>query len=151
MAAQKDIKNSIKEFDEKNPAIGWHWNVETPFDITGEINLSQKRRALTETDKGVIQSNSKGVFDSPLEEKFFIEWVSSNFGVSALHWFTPQAPLDRLINSDDDELTARRVDFLFYHPASAPLVIELDGEEHFETEASDTLRDARLQQNGIWL
>ena len=149
LAAQKDIKNSIKEFDEKSPAIGWYWNVDTPFDITGEINLSQKRRALTETDKGVIQSNSKGVFDSPLEEKFFIEWVSSNFGVSALHWFTPQAPLDRLINSDDDELTARRVDFLFYHPASAPLVIELDGEEHLETEASDTLRDARLQQNGI--
>ena len=69
--------------------------------------------------------------------------------MSALHWFTPRAPLDRLINSDDDELTARRVDFLFYHPASAPLFIELDGEEHLETEASDTLRDARLQQNGI--
>ena len=149
LAAQKDIKKFIKKFDAKSPIIGWHWDADTPFDMMGEINLSQRRRALTEADKGVVKRNSKGIFDSPLEEKFFIEWISNNFGVSSLHWFTPQAPLDRLINTDDDELTARRVDFLFYHPASAPLVIELDGEEHLETEASDTLRDARLEQNGI--
>jgi len=149
LAKQKDIKSSIKKFDSKNPAIGWYWNAEKPFDLKSEVALSVKRRSLKASDLKIIKQNTKDVFDSPLELKFLTEWVPNNFGLDALHWIVPQAPLDRLIVDTDDDLSARRVDFLFYHPAASPIVIELDGEEHQETQETDALRDQKLRSNGI--
>ena len=56
----------------------------------------------------MVTNNQVNNFDSPLEERFFTEWVPNNFGSDALHWFTPQAPLDRLIDASNDECRVKR-------------------------------------------
>ena len=149
LASQKTIKKSIKKFDKKDPNIGWYWSSENPFDLNNEMTNNLQRRSITAADIISIKQNTKSVFDSPLEERFFTEWVPNNLGLDALHWFIPQAPLDRLIDATNDEFSARRVDFLFYHPASQPIAIELDGEEHLESKQSDDLRNNKLIANGI--
>lgn len=149
LASQKIIRKLIKEFDKKNPSIGWYWSAEKPFDLKSEISLSLQKCKLTDGDLEKIKKNTKGVFDSPIELKFLTEWIPNNFGLNAIHWFIPQAPLDRLIDAGEDDLGARRVDFLFYHPVAQPIVIELDGEEHLESEDSDARRDGELQSRGI--
>lgn len=149
LATQKFIKKSVKEYDGKSSSIGWFWNNDAPFDLKNEIVSCIKRKKLKNTDENVIKANTKGIFDSPIEEKFFTKWIPNNFGIDATHWFMPQAPLDRLISSNDDELSTRRVDFLFYHPSSAPIVIELDGEEHNDAAETDLLRDRKLEASGI--
>lgn len=151
LASQKTVKKSVKKFDKKDPTIGWYWCAEAPFDLKTEMNSSLQRRKLTASDVTTIKQNTRSSFDSPLEEKFFTEWIPNNFGPDALHWFIPQAPLDRLIDAAGDEFSARRVDFLFYHPSSQPIVIELDGEEHIESKQSDDIRDKKLASNGVFV
>ena len=149
LASQKTIKKSIKKFDKKDPNIGWYWSAEDPFDLKNEMTSNVQRRSINSADIISIKQSTRNIFDSPLEERFFTEWVPNNFGSDALHWFAPQAPLDRLIDASNDEFSARRVDFLFYHPGSLPIVIELDGEEHLESKQSDDIRNKKLTSNGI--
>ena len=94
LASQKTVKKSVKKFDKKDPNIGWYWCAEAPFDLKTEMNNSLQRRKLTASDVTTIKQNTRSSFDSPLEEKFFTEWIPNNFGPDALHWFIPQAPLD---------------------------------------------------------
>ena len=115
LASQKTIKKSIKKFDKKDPNIGWYWSAEDPFDLKNEMTSNVQRRSISSADIISIKQSTRNIFDSPLEERFFTEWVPNNFGSDALHWFAPQAPLDRLIDASNDEFSARRVDFLFYH------------------------------------
>ena len=71
---------------------------------------------------------------SPVEERFLTEWVPAELGSTAGHWFTPQAPLERIAESlsgeaPAEDVSARRVDFLFCHPSGTSFVVELDGTE----------------------
>ena len=82
--------------------------------------------------------------DSEAEERFLKTWVREALGPSAGHWFTPQAPLDKLVESAEWKAggAARRVDFLFSHPGGDPFVVELDGPEH--DPQNDRARDNEL-------
>lgn len=89
---------------------------------------------------------------SAFEQRFLEEWVPQALGPSAGHWFTPQAPLDRLLESagrNDAGGGARRVDFLFSHPHGRPFVVELDGNEHEAAVLVDDDRDKALADIGL--
>lgn len=95
-------------------------------------------------------SSSESLLQSPEETWFLDEWVPNTLGESAAHWFTPQAPLDVLLESGGiEESGARRIDFLFCHPGSPPIGIEIDGEEHESATAVDRARDQSLARIGI--
>ena len=84
------------------------------------------------------------------EVEFLTKWVPSNLGEAAGHWFTPQAPLDTLLESAMlDEGAARRIDFLVYYPDGEPLAIEIDGPEHLSAHEIDRARDKALRSIGI--
>lgn len=90
------------------------------------------------------------LLQSDAEIKFLDRWVPETLGPSAGHWFTPQASLDTLLSSRGlDEQGARRVDFLFHHPGSPPLAIEIDGREHGSAILVDEARDELLRAIGI--
>ncbi|MCY3949974.1 MAG: DUF559 domain-containing protein [Acidimicrobiaceae bacterium] len=78
----------------------------------------------------------------------------------AVRWLTPQAPLDRLLAAGGDDggpprwlgdlhESQRRVDFLCSAPGAAPFVIEIDGQQHCDAQATDDLRDNALVAIGI--
>lgn len=90
------------------------------------------------------------LLDTSCEVEFLTKWVPSNLGESAGHWFTPQAPLDTLLESAMlDEGAARRIDFLACHPGGRPLAIEIDGPDHESRKESDYARDKALRLIGI--
>ena len=80
---------------------------------------------------------------------FLKKWVPEAVGPEAGHWFTPQAPLDTLLEAAGlaDGSGARRSDFLFCHPAAQPFTVEIDGPEH--DPDADRVRDAELRDVGI--
>ena len=88
--------------------------------------------------------------ESSIERDFLGQWVPEQLGAEAGHWFTPQAPLDRTLESlggtqgVDGAGGARRVDFLFCHPEGKTFVVELDGPEHRASASVDEARDAAL-------
>ena len=87
--------------------------------------------------------------DSDAEAVFLKRWVPETLGTDGGHWFTPQAPLDTLLKAAGlgDRSGARRCDFLFYHPATRPFTVELDGPEH--DPDADRARDDELRDVGI--
>jgi len=99
-----------------------------------------------------IASASGGVFDSPLEDKFFNEWLPGISSKDARHWVTPQASLELIGNAfggGETGFGGRRVDFLFAHPNGEHFVVEIDGEEHRDSAESDAERDRILTAAGI--
>ena len=96
------------------------------------------------------ESASNTLLQSPAEAWLLEQWVPTTLGSSAAHWFTPQASLDTLLESGGlDESGARRIDFLFHHPGSRPIGIEIDGEEHVSAATVDDARDRSLAKVGI--
>ena len=66
---------------------------------------------------------------------------------SLLRWFTPQASLDGLTGNDS---SSSWVDFLFCSPNQrSSLVIEIDGNQHIRSGASDQNRDQVLETTGF--
>ena len=87
---------------------------------------------------------------SSSEQWFIDRWVPTTLGSFAGHWFTPQAPLDQLLEAAGvGEQGSRRVDFLFSHPGGPPFAIEVDGPEHVSSARVDSLRDESLDTIGI--
>lgn len=90
------------------------------------------------------------LIESGAETQFVQEWIPANIGANALHWFHPQAQLDKLVESrNPNTVGERRVDFLVCQPNRSPFVIEIDGDEHLTAESVDTSRDAALNQIGL--
>ena len=99
-----------------------------------------------------INAGSHALLQSSEETWFLDQWVPNVLGTSAAHWFTPQASLDKLLEAGGIEVEdsgARRIDFLFFHPGSRPLGIEIDGEEHTSADLVDRARDQSLEKIGI--
>ena len=91
-----------------------------------------------------------GLLQSEAEAWFLHRWVPDALGASAGHWFTPQASLDKLLESGGKGVYgARRVDFLFSHPGGPPFVVEVDGPEHDSTLEVDRARDDSLRVVGL--
>jgi ATP-dependent DNA helicase RecQ len=95
------------------------------------------------------QPNS--LWDHKGERDFISNWVESELGTKASSYFIPQASLDGILKSYKDErgFAQRRIDFLFCHPLTSPLAIEIDGSQHESTAKIDSERDDSLAQVGI--
>ena len=117
--------------------------------------LAERRQFVVDREFEAVADDS--LFDSPLEYWFLADWVPRYLGPKAGHWFTPQAPLDTILEAAGIELESRRdsrsgfrrIDFLFHHPGGPPLAIELDGAEHESAALVDRDRDLALQRAGI--
>ena len=108
----------------------------------GRFELDPAFRFDPGSDAALLQSDA--------EAWFLHRWVPEALGTSAGHWFTPQASLDKLLESGGaGEVGARRVDFLFNHPGGPPFVVEVDGPEHDSTAEVDRVRDESLHAMGI--
>ncbi len=150
----QNINQYVEESSSDNPEIEFHISENFPGNVNSAelIKFITKRNSF-EFDSEYLRKRNKDekLLGSEEEEKIFLEWIPSNFGKEALHWFVPQASLDRLLETNGiDSDGVRRVDFLFYHPNSDnPLVIEIDGEEHESSELVDQERDNSLRSIGI--
>lgn len=134
--------------------VGWELKQEhlTKFVVTTDelieyLSVREEFKFDSEIDFG---NKGSSIFDSDLESKFISEWVPSAIHPSAGHWFIPQAPLDRIIESSGREMHRdRRVDFVFCHPAIQPFIVEIDGPDHSDKIDSDSERDGELNSAGI--
>ncbi len=148
--------DQVSEFAADSPEIGWDPRRGTRLRARPEsvVSTATERKDFVldpafdfdaESDKSLLQ------LQSDAEAQFLKEWVPRALGSSAGHWFTPQAPLDKLIESGGmgDGSGARRIDFLFNHPGGPPLAIEIDGPEHDATVDVDKARDESLRSIGI--
>ena len=96
-------------------------------------------------------SQTNSLWDHEGERSFIFNWVQPELGTRASGYFLPQASLDGILRSYKDErgFAQRRIDFLFCHPLSSPLAIEIDGSQHDSTTQIDSERDDSLAQIGI--
>lgn len=96
--------------------------------------------------------NGEPALHADAEQPFFASWISENLDETAGHWFTPQAPLEALVQEDDSQGDSEcRVDFLLTHPLVPPTVIEIDGSQHVESVLVDEDRAARLGDAGFFV
>jgi ATP-dependent DNA helicase RecQ len=136
-----NLNKFLKKEKENSSEVGWNWDQnilkKIPFE---QLLVSWLPRNEYNIDKKIYEE----LFDSHYEVEF-LEIISRELNdKSFLHWFTPQASLDTLIQSDAN----RRVDFLFAHPFIKTIVIEIDGEEHKDSQV-DRERDLELNNINI--
>ena len=143
----------VNELGADNPEVGWDSDglpAQLRVKPGSVLSMAVEREpfvldAAFDVDSGADES----LLGSDAEASFLKAWAPSALGPAAGHWFTPQAPLDRLIESGGlgDGSGARRCDFLFSHPGGPPFAIEVDGPEH--DAAADEARDESLRSVGI--
>ncbi|MEC7929174.1 MAG: RecQ family ATP-dependent DNA helicase [Pseudomonadota bacterium] len=130
------------------------------YKISDRNNLSSKLMIshLIQRDPFILDEEfdntdeDNSLFDSPLEQKFYKEWIPNNIKPggsekSAANWFIPQPNLDTILQANGLQGDGhRRIDFLFSHPLGT-FGIELDGGEH--NPDIDQERDDALATCGI--
>ena len=144
----------VSEFAAGDPDVGWDPRLGTRLRARPEsvVSMAMERTSFVLDSAFDVDSGSdESLLQSDAEAWFLKEWVPTALGPSAGHWFTPQAPLDKLIESGGtgDGSGARRIDFLFSHPGGPPLAVEIDGPEHDATVDVDEGRDELLRSIGI--
>ena len=149
-----DLFDQVSEFGPASPEVGWNSLPGALSRVTPEMVLSMATERLPfilDPTFGFDSGSDVSLLQSDAEAAFLNEWVPAALGPSAGHWFTPQAPLDKLMESGGigDGSGARRIDFLFNHPGGPPLAIEIDGPEHDAAVDVDEARDDSLRSIGI--
>ena len=154
---QSLIENNLGPYLEENPKN----HPEIDFQISGRFDgrlktseiidyFSQRDEFEIDNEYLIQRNNDLKLLGSESEETFFLKWVKNNLGPNAAQWFIPQASLERLLETNGIEREgSRRVDFVFYHPKTDPIAIEIDGDEHESNEAVDLERDNSLRGIGI--
>ena len=148
------LLDQVSEFAADNPEVGWDPRVGTRLRARPEsvVSMAMERTSfILDSVFDVDSGSDESLLQSDAEAWFLKEWVPTALGPAAGHWFTPQAPLDKLIESGGtgDGSGARRIDFLFSHPGGPPLAVEIDGPEHDATVDVDEGRDESLRSIGI--
>lgn len=145
----------VDEFGPDSPDVGWtpQQGVVLPAEPKAILStVTERIPFVLDPAFGFDSGSDDSLVQTEAEASFLNEWVPRELGETAGHWFTPQAPLDRLLKSCGitDGEGARRVDFLFDHPGNEqPLVIEIDGPEHDAAADVDNARDNALRSIGI--
>ncbi len=147
------LLDRVSEFCEDVADVGWAPQPGASLRLTDEVVLSK----LTEKVPFILDpafdfdpGSDQSLLQSQAEAWFLNQWVPTALGTAAGHWFIPQAPLDRLVESAGEYGSgARRVDFLFSHPGGSPFAIEIDGPEHEGSIEVDKARDESLRSIGI--
>ena len=132
-----DMSDFVEPIAKESSEVGYETNKIVSDDAINSWLLNTLGEA--EVDKKGYPSTA---FDSPREHKFLTEWVSEKLGDGAHKWFSPQVPIDLLMqNSGISSETERRGDFLLNIPGASPVVIEIDGEDHKDKIEQDKARD----------
>ncbi len=133
--------------------VGWVPRTGSSLRCTADAVLSriaERARFILDPAFDFDPGSDVSLLQSQAESWFLNQWVPAALGSTAGHWFTPQAPLDRLVESSGGYGNGvRRVDFLFCHPGAPPFAIEIDGPEHDDSVAVDEARDEALRSIGI--
>ena len=147
------LTDRVAQLGEDADEVGWSFDVPTDAEtVDTETILAEairKRPFTLDPSYDGTPRNPNTVFDSKTEAVFLKRWVQEAIGPEAGHWFTPQAPLDTLLEAGGitDDSGSRRCDFLFCHPGDEAFTVEIDGPEH-DPEA-DRSRDNELRDLGI--
>ncbi len=148
------LLDRVRELDAESQEVGWEARSGASLRASPEAVMSavsERVPFVLDPDFDFGSGAEESLLDSEAESWFLNEWVPSALGPEAGHWFTPQAPLDRLIESGGmgDGSGGRRIDFLFHHPGGPPFAIEIDGPDHDATAEVDEARDESLRSIGI--
>ena len=145
--------SEAKDLSSGGLELGWEMPRQTFSQMgpQGLIAATTERTSFSlDPSFGFDPGSESALLQSEAEAWFLERWVPKSLGPSAGHWFTPQASLDRLVESAGGEgRGSRRIDFLFNHPGGAPFAIEIDGPEHDSADGVDDDRDSLLQSVGI--
>ena len=141
------LMDDAEDLAEDGVEVGWRLNAARAKQGCREQVKAELRRR----GPFAIASESRSLLGSPAEDQFLTKWVPANLGPPAGHWFTPQAPLDTLLEAASNKGSdgPRRIDFLVSHPDIEPFAIEIDGPEHRSSEAVDRQRDRQLRDIGV--
>ena len=140
--------DDAEDLAEGGVEVGWRLN---PEKATQDY-CEQVKAELVRREPFAIAGESRSLLlQSDAEVEFITKWVPCNLGPTAGHWFTPQAPLDTLLEAASNEGSggSRRIDFLVNHPDVPKFAIEIDGPEHLASQATDRERDKQLHAIGI--
>jgi len=148
------LLRQVSELAPDSPEFGWDHRAGalSRMEPAAVLSLAIERSPfLLDPSFGLDSGSDDSLLQTDEEAWFLKQWVPQALGETAGHWFTPQAPLDKLLESGGmaDGGGARRVDFLFSHPGGPPLAIEIDGPEHDAAVAVDEARDDSLRSIGI--
>ena len=147
------LMEAVRDLAAEGIETGWELRPGTPSSTSAEAILARiTDRASFALDPAfsLDPGADNALLQSDAEAWFLHQWVPGALGASAGHWFTPQASLDKLLESGAIGVYgARRVDFLFSHPGGPPFVVEVDGPEHDSTLEVDKVRDDSLRAVGI--
>lgn len=148
------LMDEVQDLEVEGHEVGWELRPGVRRPVTPEnvlAVLAERKPFVLDPAFSFAHGSETGLLGSDAEMRFLDGWVPDVLGPSAGHWFTPQAPLDKLLESsgEHDDGSARRVDFLFDHPGGSALAIEIDGSEHGSSELVDKLRDESLHNIGI--
>ena len=147
------LTDQVAELGEDSHEVGWNGEkLNDALSARADTSLAQalRKRVFTlDPSFDGTPGDTDALLDSHPEAVFLKRWVPEALGPDGGHWFTPQAPLDTLLEAAGlgDGSGARRSDFLFCHPAGRPFTVELDGPEH--DPDADRVRDKELHDVGI--
>ena len=145
------LTGQVAELGEDSHEVGWNSEkLNDALTAKADTILAQalRKRVFTlDPSFDGTPGDADALVDSDAEAVFLKRWVPEVLGPEAGHWFTPQAPLDTLLEAAGlgDGSGARRCDFLFCHPADQ-FAVEIDGPEH---DPADRVRDRELRDVGI--
>ena len=147
------LLGSMRDLSDEGVEIGWDFRSghHLPIDSKAVLaGLTQRSTFVLDDSLSNTPGSDNALLGSNAEAWFIEHWVPGVLGATAGHWFTPQAPLDTLIEAGGGVGTgSRRIDFLFSHPGGPPLAIEVDGPEHTSSMRVDRERDRELRAAGI--
>lgn len=147
------ILDKVDDLSQSGKEVGWELRPDAALPVTPEAVLkllTARRPFVLHPPMDYQGAQRTSLPDSELESRFLNQWVPDTLGPEAAHWFTPQASLDTLLEArGKGQPGARRLDFLFCHPAAHLLAVEVDGPEHASSADVDRTRDAELASIGI--
>ena len=147
------LSEAVRDLEADGIETGWEPRPGTRFSTSADaiLAVATRRTAFALDPTFDFEPGSDAaLLQSEAEARFLHQWVPGALWPSAGNWFTPQASLDKLLESGGRGVYgARRVDFLFSHPGGRPFVVEVDGSEHDSTLEIDAVRDDALRSVGI--
>ena len=146
-----ELSGMVRELDDDDPEIGWE--SDEVVDLKSIVQLAIDRDDFVLDPAFEFHANRPDcVLGSEAEAKFLNDWVPRELGCSAGQWFIPQVRFGSLLESRgrmSSSGDSRRIDFLFSHPCTPPIAIEIDGSQHDDEPHIDERRDQLLQSVGI--
>ncbi|MCC5982593.1 MAG: RecQ family ATP-dependent DNA helicase [Oceanicaulis sp.] len=141
---------SLQHFDETSPEVGWRiTGAFQPLTESGLVKALCTRRPDFKPEARIpVSSSEQQGYDSG-REQYFATSLLPGISPELCHWLHPQTPFQSLAPDDPELAAAKRVDFLLARPDTAPVIIELDGEEHEHDARIDAERDAALEAHGF--